>query len=170
MRLWIAVLLGLTACLPEPSRPVVRERTGNVWADCYRRFRTAGDREEDLARLASACAIPARMRPLGPAHAGAQGEADPAERLVFLARRGRCYRAFAVAGPGVDDLDVAVYDAGGHLVAGDVTGDRFPIVPPRGPLCAPDDGRYTLAVSVRRGHGDYLLQLWGTAGDDDGRE
>jgi hypothetical protein len=66
----------------------------------------------------------------------------------------------------VDDLDVAVYDASGALVTGDVSRDRWPVVPPRGPLCAKGDVVYTVAVAVTRGGGAFALQIWGTGGDD----
>jgi len=36
-----------------------------------------------------------------------------------------------------------------------------PVVPPRAPLCIDPGGLYTLTVSVARGRGDYLLQVWG---------
>ena len=64
--------------------------------------------------------------------------------------------------PGVTDLDLAVYDPDGHIAGGDVSRDRWPVVPPRGPLCVEQEGVYTLAVSVARGRGDYVLEIWGT--------
>jgi hypothetical protein len=174
--------LLLSGCLPAPAPPEAPEpapgaetreeaattplaRTGNVWADCYRRFQPGDDPGADIARLGESCAMPAGMRPVTPVHTGEQGEHDPPERLVFRARAGRCYRAFAVGAPGVSDLDVAVYDAGGALVTGDVSRDRWPVVPPRGPLCAPGDVVYTVAVGVTRGSGSFALQIWGTGSD-----
>ena len=108
------------------------------------------------------CAAPAGLHPVGEAHQGAaQGAGDPPERLAFRARRG-CYRAFAVGGSGVGDLDVAFYDPQGRLAAGDVSRDRWPVVPPRGPLCVEKEGVYTVAVAVARGRGEYVLQIWGS--------
>ncbi len=94
-----------------------------------------------------------------------QGEGDPPERFLFRARRG-CYRAFALGGPGVVDLDVAMYDPQGRLAAGDVSRDCWPVVPPRGPLCVESDGVYTVTVAVARGRGDFLLQMWGPGPGD----
>ena len=111
------------------------------------------------------------MRPITPVYVGtAQGEGDRPEQLAFRARRGRCYRAFAVGAPNVIDLDVAVYDPRGNLAAGDVSPDRFPVVPPRAPLCVDRSGVYRLVVGVTRGHGDYRLQIWGTDASDDDDE
>jgi hypothetical protein len=162
------LLICLAGCLPAPAdvpagEPAPLALTGNAWADCYRRFQPGDDAATDLARLGQACAAPAGLRPVGLPHEGAeQGAGDPPERLVFRARRG-CYRAFAVGGPGVADLDLAFYDPEGRLAAGDVSRDRWPVVPPRGPLCVESDGVYTVAVAVARGRGDYLLQIWGPA-------
>jgi hypothetical protein len=103
------------------------------------------------------------MHALGEPYQGAeQGAGDRAERLTIRVRRG-CYRAFAVGGPGVHDLDLAFYDPAGRLAAGDVSRDRWPVVPPRGPLCVAEAGVYTVTVAVARGRGDYVLQIWGTA-------
>jgi hypothetical protein len=161
----LAALLALAGCLPasEPE-PAPLVHTGNAWADCYRRFQPGEDRAADLEALGRACAAPAGLRPVGAPYAGAEQSAlrDPPERLVFHARPG-CYRAIAVGGPGVVDLDVAVYDPEGRLAAGDVSRDRWPVVPPRGPLCLPRGGDYTVAVAVVRGRGDFLLQIWGPA-------
>jgi hypothetical protein len=160
------ILICLVACAPAelfPDSPAPLQRTGNAWADCYRRFQPGGDPTADLARLGEACAAPGGLHPLGAVHEGAeQGAGDPPERFLFRARRG-CYRAFALGGPGVVDLDLAVYDPQGKLAGGDVSRDRWPVVPPRGPLCVERDGIYTVAVAVARGRGDYLLQIWGTA-------
>ena len=174
----VLLLFCLAGCLPAPEGDTRADspagslaaapasaltRTGDAWSDCYRRFQPGGDPAVDLARLADACAVPAGMGPVTPLHEGAQTAADAPERLLFRARRGRCYRAFAVGAPGVEDLDVAVYEPDGHLAAGDVSRDRWPVVPPRGPMCAEHDAVYTIAVAVTRGSGAYVLQIWGTA-------
>lgn len=164
----VLLALALAGCLPanEPGarqeRPARAARTGNPWVDCYRRFEPTSDAVNDLERLGAACAARAGMRALGPIHDGAEqrGDGQP-ERFVFQARAGRCYRAFAVGGPGVEDLDLAVYGPDGKLAAADVSRDRWPVVPPRGPACADRDGLYTVAISVARGAGPYVVQVWG---------
>lgn len=164
----VLLAIALAGCLPasEPGarddRPLRPARTGNPWVDCYRRFEPTADALNDLERLGAACAAPAGMRAIGPIHDGAEqsGEGRP-ERFVFRARAGRCYRAFAVGAPSVEDLDLAVYDPDGKLAAADVSRDRWPVVPPRGLACAERDGLYTIAVSVARGSGPYVMQVWG---------
>lgn len=156
----------------EASDAPSRARSGDGWTDCYAGFEPSSDPVSDLARLTAACAAPARMRPVTPVHVGhAADEGAPPEKLAFRARRGRCYRAFAVGAPDALDVDVALYDPEGRIAAGDVSRDRFPVVPPRGPLCAPRSGVYTVAIAITRGRGDYVFQIWGTRerdqGDDD---
>lgn len=168
MRRGLLFSILLASCLPasDPSAsddpPALATRTGNDWIDCYRRFEPGPDPIADVERLGAACAAPAGMRPMGPIHDGAeQSASDQPERMSFRARAGRCYRAFAVGAPGVEDLDVAIYDPEGKLMAADVSKDRYPIVPPRGPACAERDGVYTIAIAVAQGSGPWVMQVWG---------
>ena len=164
MRLRLGLLVLLAGCLPAAQPPLAR--TGNAWADCYRRFQPGDDPAADLQRLGAACAAPAGMRAVTPVHTGAaQAASDPPERFAFRVRSGRCYRAFAVGAPGVEDLDIVVYGPGGGLATADVSRDRWPVVPPRGPACAEEDGVFTVEIAVTRGSGEYVLQVWGTSGD-----
>lgn len=153
-----------------PGAPRPRERTGIPWADCYRRFEPSDDPAVDLSRLTAVCAARAGMVAVTPIHAASQGEADPPERLTFGAMRKRCYRAFAVGAPSVLDLDVAIKDARGDLVAADLSRDRWSVVPPRGPLCPPKSQRLTVEIAVAEGSGDYLFQIWGTDEEEEQEE
>jgi hypothetical protein len=171
----LPLVLCLTGCLPDadPRAPSDHEtpaplaRTGNAWADCYRRFQPSDDPSADLARLAQACAAPAGLVPVGLPITGSQTAHERVERFSFRARKGRCYRAFAVGAPGVRDLDVAFFDAAGSLVTADVSRDRWPVVPPRGPLCAERDQLYSVVVTVTRGGGDYVVQIWGSPREEE---
>jgi hypothetical protein len=151
---------GCAAAESAPAEPLAR--TGNPWADCYRRFRPEGDAASDLERIAQACAAPMGLQLVTSFEGADQAARARPEQLRFHATRG-CYRAFAVGGPGVSDLDVAVYDADGNLAAADVSRDPWPVVPPRGPLCVDRDATLTVSVSVARGSGAYVLAIWGTA-------
>ncbi|MEO7327488.1 MAG: hypothetical protein ABI193_02845 [Minicystis sp.] len=148
-------------------RVLAASRTGNPWMDCYRRFQPSADTASDLARLGEMCGEPAGLVPVSSIHVGTQAAADPPDRLTFRARKGRCYRLFAVGAPSIVDLDVAVFDAQHSLVAADLSTDRWSVVPPRGPLCAPRSGRYTFEIAVAEGGGDYVVQVWGTKDEPD---
>ncbi|WP_156339007.1 hypothetical protein [Chondromyces crocatus] len=133
----------------------------STWTACYRDFQPEGDAPTDLERLATACGAITGLSPITPVHLGApQSADDPSARLTFRARAGHCYRFFSVGTADVADLDVAVFDADGHIVAADASDDRFPVVPPRGPLCAEDDGTYALEIAVMRGKGSFVMQVW----------
>jgi len=142
-------------------------RTGNPWVDCYRRFQPSDDPASDLARLGGLCGEPAGLVPVSSIHVGTQAAADPPDRFTFRARKERCYRLFAVGARAIIDLDVAVFDAQRSLIAADLSTDRWSVVPPRGPLCAPRSGLYTFEIAVADGGGDYVVQVWGTKDEPD---
>lgn len=146
-----------------PERKVLADRTGNPWADCYRAFQPVDDATVDLEHLTRLCGAALKLAPLTPVHAGSQREQGRSERLMVSMRRGRCYRAFAVGQRGVVDLDLAIFEPGGGLVAADLSRDRWSVAPPRGPLCPARSGRYALDIAVTEGAGEYLVQVWGTA-------
>jgi hypothetical protein len=159
-----------TAGATSGENLVPRARTGNPWADCYRDFQPSDDPAVDLVRLTAACAARAGFVAVTPLHAGTQDRDDPPERLTFRVHSRRCYRAFAVGAPSVLDLDVAIKEEKGRIIAGDMSRDRWPIVPPRGPLCAPKGERYTVELSVADGRGAYLFQIWGSPEEEDEEE
>jgi len=138
-------------------------RTGNAWADCYRAFQPTDDAAVDLQHLTLLCAGRLGLEAVTPVHVGSQREQGRSERLAVSMRRGRCYRAFAVGQRGVVDLDLAIFDPHGGLVAGDLSRDRWSVAPPRGPFCPARSGRYMLDIAVTEGAGEYLAQVWGTA-------
>jgi hypothetical protein len=140
-------------------------KLGGVWVACYRPFQPRGDAATDLARLIAACGKPTGLAPVTPIRTGeVQHAEDPAERFVFRARAGHCYRLFAIGAPGVTDLDVAVLDPRGKLVASDLSHDRLSVVPARGPLCFDQEGVSTIEVSVASGGGAYVVQVLGDEG------
>ncbi len=154
----LAISIGLAACLPEASAP------GNdrpIGGGCYQSFAPTGDASLDLAKLTDACG--GGLVPVTPVITSEpHGERDAPETFSFRARKGRCYRVFAAGDGSVRDLDLAVYDPEGRLAAADVGRDRFPVAPPRSAICAQNAGVYTLAASVARGRGSYVLQVWGS--------
>lgn len=164
----------------EEEKTQSHGKLGGVWVTCYRSLTTGSasgplqnpgsegapaDPETELARLTAACGRPTGLSAVTNLHTGeSQSEKDASERFTFRARAGRCYRVFAVGGPGVRDLDVAIVGSDGRLVAADVSRDRWPVVPPRGPLCFDREGSYSIEVAVTEGSGNYLIQVWGDDG------
>lgn len=168
-----ALLTGCLASSPEPpagspdatdvgTHAAERAGRGDLWTRCYSGFQPTGSAPTDLARLTAACGPPAGLTALTTVYSGAvQAEDAPSERVLFRAHGGRCYRFFSVGGDGVTDLDMAVLAPDGRLAAADASRDRFPVVPPRGPLCAPRDGVYAVDIAVQKGSGGFVLQVWG---------
>ena len=149
-----------------PAARARAKRTGNVWDDCCRTFQPTGDATVDLEHLTLACGARLGLVPLTPVHVGSQRQQQRSERLLVSMRRGLCYRAFAVGQRGIVDLDLAIFDPQGGLVAADLSRDRWSLAPPRGQLCPTRSGRYALDIAVTEGAGDYLVQVWGTAPED----
>jgi hypothetical protein len=132
------------------------------WSACYRSFQPSEDPVSDLDRLGFACGAPRGLAAVAPVHVGSQKADDEAERLVFRARKGRCYRVFAIGAAEVRDLDVSILAPDGRLVAADVSKDAWSVVPPRAPWCPEDEGPYAIDVSVADGEGSYALGVWGS--------
>jgi hypothetical protein len=135
------------------------------WSACYSGFSPAADPVSDLDRLGLSCGTPRGYGAAAPIHVGTQKEDDPAERLVFRARKGRCYRLFAVGNAGVRDLDVSILAPDGRLVAADLSKDPWSVVPPRGPWCPDEEGPFAVDISVSDGEGAYALGVWGSETD-----
>jgi hypothetical protein len=75
-------------------------------------------------------------------------------------KKGECYRIFAVAEPGVGDLDVVVRSSRGAAIAADHSEDAWPIVQPDRPLCPLEDDAWTVELSARRGKGRVAAEVW----------
>ncbi len=132
------------------------------WAGCYKDFQLTADPVSDLDRLGFTCGAPRGYQAVAPVHVASQKAEDAAERLVFRARKGRCYRLFAVGDSGVRDLDVAILAPDGRLVAADLSKDAWSVVPPRGPWCPDEEGPFAVDVSVADGQGTFALGVWGS--------
>ncbi len=136
-------------------------RVGGPWVRCYGGFHPAGDPLKDVTRLAILCGPENGMKRLstraleGVVNAGAAAVSE-----AFDARRGECFRIFAVAEPSVADLDVVVRSSRGAPIAADHGEDAWPIVQPDRPFCALEDDRYTFEVSARKGSGRFAAEVW----------
>lgn len=132
------------------------------WSACYKDFQPTEDPVSDLDRLGFSCGAARGYASVAPVHVGSQKAEEPAERLVFRARKGRCYRLYAVGEATVRDLDVAVIAPDGRLVAADLSKDPWSVVPPRGPWCPDEEGPFAVDVSVADGQGKFALGVWGS--------
>ena len=149
---------GSTATEDAPPVPV---RVGGPWVRCYGGFHPSGDPVKDVTRLSVLCGPENGMKRLSRAPLeGALTEGGPSVTETFEARRGECYRVFAVAERSVSDLDVVVRSSRGAAIAADHGEDAWPIVQPDRPFCALEDDRYTLDVSTKHGSGRFAAEVW----------
>lgn len=140
------------------ARPV---RIGGPWVRCYGSFHPSGEPVKDVTRLALLCGPENGMRRLSKApFEGAVAEGAPGVTSTFEAKRGECYRVFAVADAAVSDLDVTVHSSRGAPVAADHGEDAWPVVQPDRPFCPLENDRYTLEIAARRGHGRFAAEVW----------
>ena len=146
---------------PESKSTVASIRSDESWAACHRRFKAAAhDVSSDVAALARACEKPTKMKLLGKTLTGKQADRDRPQSLPFEARAGHCYRVYAQAEPGVRDLDVAVKDSAGVLVAHDAAHNGSSVVTDDGAVCFRQDDKASVVVSVGLGGGAYAVQIW----------
>ncbi|WP_437683292.1 hypothetical protein [Sorangium sp. So ce131] len=152
---------GDAGALGDPDLPVLPVRVGGPWVRCYGNFRLSGDPVKDVTRLALLCGPENGMRRLSPKPIEgqvAEGGAIVTEKLQAV--RGACYRVFAVAGPGIINLDVAVRSSRGAMIASDGSEDPWPIVQPDRPFCPLEDDEAAVEISARRGAGRFAAEVW----------
>jgi hypothetical protein len=134
---------------------------GGLWVSCYGGFHPSDSPRKDVTRLGLLCGPPNGMGRANEASLeGAVDETKAPSTHRFQARRGECYRIFAVADRGVSDLNVAVYSSRGSKLATDHGEDRWPIVHPERPFCTFDDDTFAVHFRARRGAGRYAAEIW----------
>ncbi|MCK6587780.1 MAG: hypothetical protein HUU21_04735 [Polyangiaceae bacterium] len=158
----LVLLAALSGCAhTEEDAPAASPKPYDP--TCAASFQPSLDTASDLVRLTAACAAPAGLEAVTPVKVGSKQNRDaPAESFSFQGRAGRCYRVFAVGGPDVKDLDIAIVDAEGRLAAADLSDDPFPMAPPTGFLCLGSDQLFTIQIGVMAGSGSYFVQVWGS--------
>jgi len=85
-------------------------------------------------------------------------------RQAFLAvlPYGHCYRVLGVGGPGIRDLDLAMFDANNVEIARDVTEDPNPGLGVGASICPGDASAYRIEARMRSGRGDFVLGVFRT--------
>jgi hypothetical protein len=140
-------------------KPVKPEPVGGKWLSCYAQFQPRTRPELDVRRLGQLCGPPNGMRRVA-ATQSEVAEAAQGREHRWRVRGGECFRVFAVAEPGVSDLDVEIFGPQGKRFAFDTTDDRWPVVNPDGPFCLVREGEYRAVVRAQRGSGRYAIEIW----------
>ena len=152
----------------QPVLPTCQSSAPNSWsapsvrASCARSSRARGkDLAADVAAMGRGCAASTHTKQVGTTLTGKQAAEDAPQSFPFEAKGSHCYRVYAQASEGIHDLDIAVKDSAGILIAQDSTDDPRPVVPEDGEVCFRQDDPATVVVSVGMGQGSYALQIWG---------
>lgn len=164
---------GVVDAHPVMTAPPDAASDGNLWqvvmtdagaaaadapaAPCWKGFTPTGNAEADVAELGHRCAQ--GMTPLVPPvkHTFKAGESKSIPVPIVPG----CYRVIAVGGKGVKDVDLALKDASGKIVAADMTPDDvFPMIHPNKEFCAEAVQFLTLVISVKKGSGDVAGGVW----------
>lgn len=131
---------------PEPSAPeevAVADGTANA--------SLAGRVEQLAARHA---------RGWDPGELRVEGDLADRERRSSMAvlRYGRCYRFIGAGGPGLEDLDLVLYDSNNVPVQRDVSQDGLPILGLQAHICPHTTATYRLEVSAYAGSGPFFVR------------
>jgi hypothetical protein len=82
------------------------------------------------------------------------------ERVTVTAAAGRCYRIIGVGGPGVQDLDLRLYDMNGNVIDQDIATDNFPVLGMQRPLCLNWSGSFVIDIHMYSGGGQIGVQAF----------
>jgi hypothetical protein len=153
-----SAILSVTA----GSASAKAERRANAaWAPCHSSFKV--DPKADVAaavdQLAKGCIDTTKMHMLD-SFKGAQAAANLPQSFAFHAEAGHCYRAYAVAAPGIQDLDLLIKDSAGAVAGEDSTDDPTPVVQEDGAVCFKAADQASVVVSIGAGAGAYAVQVW----------
>jgi hypothetical protein len=169
------VMVAPVDAAPEAAAMTVDAGDANIWAPvlasgdaageagaaaaCWKGFTPTGNAEADVAELGNRCAVSQGMSPLIPPvkHTFKQGET----KSIPVAIVPGCYRVIAVGGKGVKDVDLALKDNAGKIVAADLTPDDvFPMIHPNKEFCAESVQFLNLTISVKKGAGEVAGGVW----------
>lgn len=148
------------AAATSADDPVVPVPVGGAWVRCYGHFKPSGEPKKDVTRLGLLCGPTNGMRKEGELFEGALVEGGAPIEQKVEAKRGACYRIFAVGEPSIHDLDVTLRSSRGSAIAADHGQDAWPIVHPDRPICALEDDRWTVEVRAMRGQGRFAAEVW----------
>jgi len=149
---------------PPPSTPSSTKATTKnepAWATCHEKFKAKGNPSADVAALAKGCAKASKMKLIGKTLTGKQSDAGPPQSYPLKADANHCYRVFAQGQESIKNLDVAIKDSSGNIVAQDGSSSPTAIVLADGAVCFNAKDAATVVVSVGSGSGKYAVQIWG---------
>lgn len=97
----------------------------------------------------------------GPTIHGELREGGHSDHLLVM-RAGFCYRVVGVAGDGVEDFDLLLFDSNGVQVQQDPAQDRFPVLGQHSEICPTASAQYRLQAVMYKGSGAFVLGVYKT--------
>jgi hypothetical protein len=110
--------------------------------------------------MAKACEGVTAMKPIGKPITGSQADSALPQSFPLDAKAGHCYRVYAQAADGIQDLDVFIKDSASVIVGQDSTDDPSPVVLEDGAVCFSKADKANIVVSVGMGKGAWALEVW----------
>ncbi|NDC59832.1 MAG: hypothetical protein EBZ50_13620 [Alphaproteobacteria bacterium] len=123
---------------------------------CWKGFQLTGDAVANLHDLAARCAKGMVQVGTDVQAVFKQGES---RSFPIYAPKG-VYRAIAVGGSGVEDVNLELKDMNGKIVAADLSNDAMPMLHPNKNFGVFQDGMFTLTVICKKGAGLIAGGIW----------
>ncbi len=133
---------------------------GGTWASCANGFRATSSPERDLIRLGMLCGPYHGMRRVGEAWTGSIGPGTLARSHTVDARKGQCFRVFAVADQHVRGLALRALLPDGKPIAEVTTTERWAALGSDGAWCVAHDTAVVVRIESSSGSGSYSAQAW----------
>jgi hypothetical protein len=152
--------------LPPPAPPPTgskkaEKKTEPTWASCHQSFKASNKEvSKDVEAMAKACASITKMKLVGKTLTGQQADQGAPQSFSLKAEAKKCYRVYAQAASGIQDLDVLIKDSAGDVAGEDSTDDSSPVVQEDGAVCFKEADNASVVVAVGMGSGAYALQIW----------
>ena len=130
-------------------------------ATCAQQPALTGKNDKDYAALTDACGTGTGMKPFAKAVTGTLDEKQHLrDTYDFKMIGGYCYRFFAVADAGIQNIDVRVQRPDGALVSIDSTKGPIAVMDPDRAWCKTHDREFNLVVETTGGKGSYTFGIW----------
>jgi hypothetical protein len=151
----------MLAMAPGSASQKAERRTSPAWAPCHSGFKVdpKADVTTAVDQLAKGCIDTTKMHMLD-SFKGSQAAVNLPQSFAFHAEAGHCYRAYAVAASGIQDLDLLIKDSTGAVAGEDSTDDPTPVVQEDGAVCFKTADQASVVVSIGAGGGAYAVQVW----------
>jgi hypothetical protein len=146
---------------PAVGSKKATKKTDASWAGCHQSYQAKNaDVSKDVEAMAKSCAAVTKMHLVGKTFTGKQSDSQVPQSFPFKAEANHCYRVYAQAASGIQDLDVFINDSAGESAGEDSTDDPSPVVLEDGAVCFKEADDAKVVVSVGMGSGAYAVQIW----------